>query len=371
MSRLSLPYEICRRHNIAIVVAHALTACATGSWLVSASAQESFRRNLTGVEFPDDLFVACSLERSPLEVHEIARNSEYQPDAAVRVEGGWLIYDRWTQKVVELDNDLQRVAEWGREGEGPMEYRPNPPGIGKTASGHVFVVENTSPPSVMLFGADSVEHQIVLPAATPRRVQHVIDGGDTFFLARQDGIFEAAWGQRSALLRWEADRDFGIQVGADGQPPRFKMREGSDGTLYVAALAQSWLWSLGANVEPSRFIRRCVPKPWQEVHSTAPRLGGRNPLRFSVDTMEDFLVLSTGQVLVLGGLEVDAEAHHSLELYDTDGTLMAAWLLPVSGIEGIFDPKRPHRLLVWDKGLGHSDEGVRLIEISGQTYPSR
>lgn len=375
MFKLSTPYVIGPSTTLrarVVVVACALVVCATEDRLITdSSAQERWRREMTGFELPDELFVACSLERLRLDVNEIARNSEYGPVAAERVEGGWLVYDRWTEQVVELDNDLRKVAEWGREGEGPMEYRSAPPGFGKTASGQVFVVENTAPASVMLFGADSVEHQIVLPAASPRRVQHVIDLGDTFFLARQDGIFEAVWGQRSASLRWDVDRDFGIQVGIDGQPPRFKMRKGPDGTLYVAALAPSWIWSLAADAEPTRFIRRCVPKQWQNVHSAAPRMGGRNPLRISTDTMDDFLVLPTGQALVLGGLEVDAPAYHSLELYDTDGALAAAWILPVSRIHGTFDPKNPNRLLVWGRGLGNSDEGARLIEVSGNGYPNR
>ncbi len=42
----------------------------------------------------------------------------------------------------------------------------------------------------------------------------------------------------------------------------------------------------------------------------------------------DFTILSTRQVLTLGALDANADGHQSVELYDADGDLLQAWLLP-------------------------------------------
>ena len=73
----------------------------------------------------DRSFVACDLDRVPLRLEVLAHNPEVYPTSVAppsRIPGGWLVYDRFEQQLIELDDDLNEIARWGRSGPGPMEY---------------------------------------------------------------------------------------------------------------------------------------------------------------------------------------------------------------------------------------------------------
>lgn len=78
-------------------------------------------------------------------------------------------------------------------------------------------------------------------------------------------------------------------------------------------------------------------------------------MRFSIQTMVDFLVLRTGHVLALGALDVNADLHNSIEMYDKTGALLRAWTLPLKGaVRGTFDPQDPRRILIWEGDDGRT-----------------
>ena len=162
----------------------------------------------------------------------------------------------------------------------------------------------------------------------------------------------------------------GIVVGEDGQPPIFLLRRGHDGKLYVGASNQSAIWMLDDGRPPRKVVQRCIPRGLMNIFTNAPRMQGGivDGMRYSLQTMVDFLVLRTGYVLALGALDVNADLHKSIEMYDDAGMLVRAWTLPLrGGVRDTFDPQDPRRILIWD---GQDEEHVRLIEIDGEGYPS-
>ncbi len=337
---------------------------------------------------PKEYTTPCELERSPLAVQEVARASDYGLSKAERLDHGWTTYDEYSQRIVELNDRLETVAVWGRAGPGPLEYRGSPPGLGKTSAGVPFAVDNTTPPTVLLFGQRREEYALRPPGGHMGLVQDAVTTSDDLFLASSEGIFESALGEGRATLRWEAGRDFRIVVSPKGASPHFRLRLGADGALYAATLYQSAIWSLNKNATPRKILQRCVPDVWKSVHSSAPTtrapsvalpgmtVRGSDGVKILRKTLADFTVLSTGQILVLGGLHLDdgdGPWGRSLELYDSNGALVRAWTMPITG-NAVFDPYNPRRLLTWGHwgGPDAQFEGVaRLIEVNGEGYPAR
>ena len=145
--------------------------------LVAASAgvarAQNFRDFTTTI--PEEYTNACELDRSDLAVRVIAQNAEVYPARAARTPGGWLVYDRYEEQVVELDQDLRRVGSWGRQGPGPMEYE-DPVGMGRLGADRVVVVDG-SPPSLIVFGpgaTDRNEHRLVMNTRPAHAM--VVDG---------------------------------------------------------------------------------------------------------------------------------------------------------------------------------------------------
>lgn len=321
------------------------------------------------VSFPEGLVNACPLERTPLSVKELASNREHNPLKARHVEDGWLVYDRYDRQVIELSSDLRLVTRWGRIGEGPMEYRATsrgPSGFGRTESGETFVVDD-APPSIMTLGLHRNEYQLRRDKDGAIFIHDAINVDDRILMATTKGIFESTLGKRSFGSRWDLE-DMDIVVSEHGQGPKFLLRHGLDGKLYAGASNQSHIWALDDGPLPRKVVQRCLPKGLMNIFTDAPRLQGGivDGMRFSTTTMIDFLVLPTGHTLALGALEVNADKHQSIEMYDRTGTLLRAWTLPLSGVRGIFDPRNPRRILIWDG----EDEHVKLIEIDGQGYPT-
>ena len=313
---------------------------------------------------PEALVTACEMERWPLTVEVVATSTAHYPRHAERVPGGWLVYERYDQQVVELDDDLREVARWGRKGPGPLEYRGNVPGFGRTESGGTFVVDD-SPPSVMTFGATGTEYRLDVP-----RPHHAVAVGDRLMLASSAGIHEATIsGDETDATTWSHE-DLGIDISEDGKPSRYLLRSG-DGSVYAAATSQSAIWALSGKDAPRKVVQRCVPKAWQEMHRKAPvfERGRFKGQRYSLRTLGDYAVLDEGRLLALGTLHTNADLHSSLELYNADGEMVWAWEIPMpSSSRKVFDPYNPRRLLVWGPWKG--EEHVRLIEVDGENYPS-
>lgn len=153
---------LCLRSVGSLAVVLALVAASAGV----AEAQR-FRDFTTTIG--EEYTYACELDRSDLVVRVIAQNEEVYPQRAARTPGGWLVYDRYEEQVVELDQDLRRVGSWGRQGPGPMEYE-DPVGMGRLDADRVVIVDG-SPPSLIVFGPganDRNEHRLVMDA----RPQH-------------------------------------------------------------------------------------------------------------------------------------------------------------------------------------------------------
>lgn len=90
---------------------------------------------------------------------------------------------------------------------------------------------------------------------------------------------------------------------------------------------------------------------------------------YTVETLQDFVLLGDGQILTLGGLQVGGgdDAGRSIELYDSDRRLLRAWTQRYPDAYGVFDPRNLRRLLIWSTT---EVLGVRLIEVAGDGYPS-
>ena len=126
---------------------------------------------------------------------------------------------------------------------------------------------------------------------------------------------------------------------------------------------------------PTLLVQRCVPERLSRTHFDAPRvdfshLGFPDSLKVSVSSINDFVVLKSGEILVLGELSVGDAAHRSIELYRADGTMKHAWELAVPMAIGRLDPSDPRRILLWRRWTGgEADRRLVLIELNGEGYP--
>lgn len=316
-----------------------------------AVAAQTFRTSI-----PSQFAEACDIDRDDLHTTLIASNADVYPGLAVSVPGGWLVYDRYSNVVIELTNDLVEIRRWGRHGPGPLEYQI-PVGLTKTPDG-VQVVDR-SPPSLLRFGRRSVERRLDLPTAPV----HSVDSGGLLRVAGSDGSVYTvtAGGDVSVLL---TPSDFGLPDAPEGALPVLYLRDG-----YAAFRGPSTIWTLdgGSRVpSPRQLLQRCVPPPLRNVHELAPKLtvAGRQ-VPYTVHTLQDFRVLTNGMILALGGLKVGDEEFRSIERYRADGQFDRAWQLPYPNVRGAFHSSNPRWLLIWN-----DDEfaGIRLIEVSNLDY---
>ncbi len=348
-----------------LLLVGALTMGSPAGTAWASQQQQSFSLPVSLPEPPDELLAACDLERSPLALEVVASSVEHYPTLAERTSSGWLVYDRYSDQVVELDNDLRETAQWGRKGPGPLEYRGTVPGFGRTDSGGTFVVDD-SPPSVMVFGAAKEEHRLDVT----HRLHHAVNAGNRLLLASALGIHGTTLAPVDEVTTEWSREDLGVAVYDDGQPPRFRLRRGGDGFLYAATTTQSAIFLLNGEAAPRKVVQRCVPKAWREVHRKAPvfESGPFKGHGYSMQTLADYAVLASGRVLALGTLAASGDGHVSVELYDASGEMVRAWELPLATSQAMFDPYNPRRLLVW--GTWKGDKHVRLVEVEGDDYPS-
>lgn len=302
---------------------------------------------------------ACDLDRSDLAARIIAHNEGVYPRRVAQTPGGWLIYDRYEEQVVELDEDLRSVRSWGRQGPGPMEYE-GPVGLGRLDSDRVVVVDG-SPPSLIVFGPGGTEHRLAIRA----RPRHAIVADGRILIATGEATVHEVTtdGQVQTL---NTRQDFGLRENRGAGATAAPRLRGN----HMAFTGPSAIWRLGT--EPQRIIQRCVHDDLLNTLEEAVRIDTPfGPQPFNLTTLQDFLPLGTEGFLALGGLVVTGRADQklrSIEHYDSSGRLRQAWQLTgYPTARGVFDERTIGRMLVWNE---EEFDGIRLIEVDGLGSPS-
>ena len=328
------------------------------------------------VTVPTEWMIPCDIPRDQLNAVAVAHNHDVYPGLAAKVPGGWLVYDRYLKEVIELDDGLAEIRRWGRSGNGPFEYG-EPIAIGKSGTGQVVIVDRT-PPSLIVLGDGRDNEYRILPAdVTHLPVTAGVYSDHVLIGTRGGTISEVKLADpRSVRHRWGMS-DFGFSVSDDvGMVPRYRFGYEMGGRAYVGFESSSRIWVLDDIDPPLLVARRCVPSALEGMPEEAPRIastfpGIKSTVPLRIRTLGDFRPLPDGRVVALGALytrdDLGQPAGASVELYDSDGRLVAAWHLDRTGsFRGLIDPDNVHRLLVW----GQSDvPGLQLLELSGPGYP--
>ncbi len=240
------------------------------------------------------LIEACEMDRSPLQTRIIVQSSLAGADAEW-TEGGWVALDDDSGEVLLLDETVELTERWavGRSGIG----RASPLIVGGRTTGFIneegLTLTGGRGPYPIFGEAD---HAV---AADMNQVIYA-SGGSIFTLDLSS----------SGPKRLYTSQDFGISVDeTKGLPPDGLVRRGGDGALYVAWRAQSSIWRLEENGLPMMVVQRCVPEALRRTHLDAPlidlgHLGFTEEVSISVSSISDFVVLNSGDVLVLGELKV-------------------------------------------------------------------
>ena len=338
------------RRQFGIALASALAVVAASPR--ASSAQEGGFRFDSRI--PSEYTYACDLDRSELAVRVIARNEEVYPDRVARTANGWLIHDRFERQVVELDEDLRRVRDWGRRGRGPMEYE-SPVGLGRIDSAHVAVVD-ARPPSLIVLGPRGNEYRIA--DFDPEHA--VIIGGRIIVASSEATIHEMTVHGQVRMLN--ARSDFGLPEsrGSKAAAANPRLRPG-----YVGFTGPSAVWVLGPN--PRQVVQRCVPEDMEDMLvDGAPMIDLGHPLGehpMNIFTMQDFLPLGADGFLTVGGLVVRGRRLRSIERYDSKGVLVRAWQLTgYPEVKAAFDEHNIGRMLIWEED---SIDGILLVEAEG------
>ena len=332
-------------------VAVILALVATSAGVARAQRFQDFRTTI-----PEEYANACELDRSDLAVRVIAQNTEVYPGRAARTPGGWLVYDRYEEQVVELDQELRRVRSWGRQGPGPMEYE-DPVGMGRLDADRVVIVDG-SPPSLIVFGpgaTDGNEYRLVMNT----RPQHatVVDGR-VLIATSEATVHEATLDGEVRTVHTRVD--FGLPEDRGSGASAVPRLRGN----HIAFTGPSQIWSLGPRPQP--IIQRCIHDDLQNMLEDPVRIDTPfGPQPFNLTTTKDFLPLGADGFLALGGLVVSVgdQRLRSIEHYDSTGTLTQAWQLTAyPAVSGVFDENVIGRMLLWQPEM---IAGVQLVEVEG------
>ncbi len=333
---------------------------------------------------PDEWKAPCEIpRRDDLQITTLHRNPEVYPTFAARTETGWLVYDEYEEQVIELDDALAEVARWGRNGPGPMEYQ-SPIAVGRTASGRTVVVDSYPPSLILLGEGGNDEFRIALNSPLSRTSMRADVLADRVLISPGNGSireirFDNPRGSRSL---WHVSDDLGFTIrDGVGEMPELFFRSGPGDQLYTGFEMSSRVWRLGDPDATTEVLQRCVPDALATSPERPPRVSTRGlPLvaglaraaPFIIRSFSDFAPLPGGGFLTLGRLRIRDRDNDirgvSLELHDADGQRTQAWILELAGTAfGLFDPRNPRRLLIWNQG--EDFPGVSLIEVDAPGYP--
>ena len=312
----------------------------------------------------ESLMEACDFNRKPLQIRTVVQSSITGADATWS-QGGWIALDADSLEVVLLGADGvlrdYRPVDWSMTGVPPAILSGREVGFINDRRLRLLGSEVMYP----IFG--DPDH-----ALADELGQVVYESDGTIFRLDLDS------GATSRILTTE---DFGMVVDEEnGLPPEASFSLGLDGALYIAWDAQSSIWKVENGAPPTLVVQRCVPEELLLTHVHAPRLSltifgypegfGSDSARISVASITDFVVLESGEVLVMGALDVGPNSHRSIELYGTDGIMKHAWELPVPAAVGRFDPTNPRRILLRRRRIGDDiDRRLVLLELQGERYP--
>lgn len=300
---------------------------------------------------------ACVLERDLLTVSVIAANDGIRGGRLAPTNSGWLAHNSDTRDVIEIDSLLNERTRWGSF--------DDPVGLGMTLADNGRALIDNSIPALRVL--DEGKTYPLFGVAS----DGVVVDRQRIVYGTGNGIFELSLQGVAPVQRLLFDlEDFGMPLDrANGLAPKFRLRTGVSGDLYVAWVIQSSIWLIQEGKSPTRVVQRCVPEPLLDTHRNAPRItvGGVTNIRASVASIQDFVVLPAGKILVLGALSVGEGAHRSIELYGQDGGLIRAWELPIRHAVGRFDRGDPTRLLLYR--AREREDGLTLVRIQGAEYP--
>lgn len=309
---------------------------------------------------------ACEMDRGRLNVRIVARNPAVTSMLAKSVPEGWLVVDQAPgkdgierQDIVLVDEQLREVTRW-RPGSNRLWNTPEV--VGWMPTREVVAIEK----SALLVPGRPGLHPVT---GTPTDVVSL--DSTTVLYGSGEGIFQLDMSRRTTLRLWTL-ADFGMPWNRDhGLAPVFWMRGPEDGTVYLAWKVQSSIWAVGRESRPRRIVQRCVPEPLLYTHMDAPKVdfGTLGETKVSISSIADFLVLESGEIIVLGSLSVGDDSHRSIELYGTDGSLKQAWELPVRRAAARFAYRDPRRLLVFRDGT--EDRQLVLLHVEADGYPLR
>ena len=366
----SSPNELTRslsgvvRCAVPLLVVVAAIGAPVGAAGLASVLQERVRFPLPGLPPPTadqrELLTACQMPRIELNYSVEAHNAELYPKKAERIETGWLVYDRYQEQLVQVDDQLNEVRRLGRSADGPMEYRDPAAFFSMAPDDRRIGVLDSRPPSFMWMDADGTGNEQRVDLRFPK---HAVFDGERLTVTSsspEGGIFEVLPQLDSvrALATWD---DLGLSVSPDGrgQPPTGILRIGPRGRVHLGIVSQSSVWAPGV-AGYRKTVQRCVPPVLTQLHVEAFEIMEGLP-RVNIVSMNDFLVLPDSRILTLGDLSLTAgpKSGRSIEVYDGAGERLGAWSLPFWS-RGMFDPSDPYRLLVW----GGEIEGVQVVEVS-------
>ena len=320
---------------------------------------------------------ACALDRTSLQGSVVMERSA-MTDADVPVlnyarfgpNGKIVGVDRTAEQVVVLNDDLSFDRNIGRAGQGPGEYG-TPMAAVMDEHGRVFVADQGSIGSIIAYGKDGtfLSENRLPPYLTP--VDLAADGDLVYLAGSVTFLFgptsprpvlvgyDPATGESEVLLR-QMPEWFGRPPVYENPLVTLIPRVGPSGELYVGFVEGYEIWKVTGPDQYEVVVRGCVPDRALAAYrgDDAPRIeelppGVRLPttgVRRSFQLLRDFVVLPGGRILVRSGLFVDGSGRRSLELFSSDGELMAAWALgPANALSGwpTMNPYDPAEHLDW------------------------
>lgn len=277
--------------------------------------------------------------------------------------GELVVIDGTAGEVMTVGPDLEVLARFGEQGEGPGEFgRAIDAGI--DSGGRVWILDD-EPPSLVLFdSAGEFVKEIPLPA----RADRLAIGGDAIYVSTR--IMNVG-PQRDQPILWRYDLSsekvepiLSFSPSWVGRPPVYRNvmtqtipRVGLDGHLYLGFVESNEIWRVRDDGSHEVVVRGCLPEELRDAYTARDPQGRRTGILIS-----DFTVLADGRVLVRGGLLAEGGGR-PWEIYSSDGELIKSWSLGPSGLLSLYvtiHPLKPSTHLTWDRATG----SAKLVAVS-------